>query len=110
MEWKGLWYQEGNKFYNGQSFNLDEIGETKNAKVIMRHNPYWNKENNTPRYQYKVVPIDYEVDSDDYNYYSANEVLDDSARIIGLMIDDIMSGDYSQAESTGYEFLNHWGL
>lgn len=110
MKWKGLWYQPEYKYYNGQSFNLEELSENKNAKVIVRHNPYWNKTNNTPRYQYKVVPLDYEIDDDNQQRLSFNEVLEDAARIINLMISDIEYGDYSQAKSTGYDFLEHWGV
>lgn len=118
--WEGVWYQEeGSNLYRSKAISKKKLrelvdSEGRNARILIRHNPYWNKTNNTPRYQFKIINASDEakvIEDDEINYKQLYEELRvDSARMMQAVLGDIQYEDYSQAENTAYDFLQHWGM
>ena len=115
---EGLWYQ-GNNLYKSKAFSKNQLiklmyGDDgrKNTRLFVRHNKHFNGDNNTPRYLFdfsnatsdEVKLMDFEEEQIDEDFRS------DARRIFRLVLEDIQIGDYSQAESTIYDFLEHWNL
>ena len=124
---EGLWYN-GNNIYKSKAFSKKQLNELmhddgrKNTRLLVKHNEHYNGNNNTPRYQFgfsnqtgngnelieldnkKIINVD-----EDYEEMYFN-LLNDAQRMFNLVISDLQNNDYSQAESTAYDFLQHWGL
>ena len=115
---EGLWYQ-GNNLYKSKAFSKKQLMELmygddgrKHTRLFLRHNEHYNGDNNTPRYVFdfsnatgdEVDLIDFEEEPIDQHFR------DDAQRMFRLALQDIQIGDYSQAESTIYDFLEHWNL
>lgn len=49
-KWEGLWAQVRSGVYAGKVIKKSDI--PKYTRLIVMHNRYWKKENNTPRYVY----------------------------------------------------------
>lgn len=125
---EGLWYQ-GNNIYRSKAFSQKQLIDLmfandgrKKTRLLVRHNKYYNGSNNTPRYQFgfsnqvgndvSTIELDNKkIIGEDEDYEQIyNELLNDAARMFRLTLGDIQYGDYSQAESTIYDFLGHWGI
>lgn len=116
--WEGLWYHgEGAKIYKSKAFSNKEIREMthqdrKHTRILVRHNPYWKSDSNTPRYQFcfsdktstdaLVKELEEEI-----NFYDFKE---DTIRIMRMTIEDLRSGDYSQAEKNILDYFEHWNM
>lgn len=115
---EGLWYQ-GNNLYKSKAFSKKQLMKLmygddgrKHTRLFLRHNEHYNGDNNTPRYVFdfsnatgdEVDLIDFEEEPIDQHFR------DDAQRMFRLALQDIQIGDYSQAESTIYDFLEHWNL
>lgn len=125
---EGLWYQ-GNNIYKSKAFSKKQlldlmygIDKRKNTRLLVRHNSYYNGDNNTPRYQFgfsnqvgndnELIELESKlIISEDEDYRDAyHQIKEDAQRMFNLVISDLQNGDYSQAENTAYDFLQHWGL
>lgn len=116
---QGLWYQ-GNNLYKSKAFSKNQLIELmngldgrKHTRLLLKHNEYYNGDNNTPRYLFdfsnktgdELKLIDFEEEEAIDEYFRS-----DTKRMFYLALDDLRSGDYSQAEATICDFLEHWNL
>lgn len=125
---EGLWYN-GNNIYKSKAFSKNQLIELmngednrKHTRLLVRHNKYYNGNNNTPRYQFgfsNQVGNDASIiELDNKKIISVDEVfkamyyhlLEDAQRMFHLSLSDIHNQDYSQAEATICDFLQHWNL
>ena len=125
---EGLWYN-GDNIYKSKAFSKKQLIELmngldgrKHTRLLVQHNKFYNGNNNTPRYQFgfsnqtgndtSITELDSKkIIGEDEDYEQIyNELLNDAQRMFNLVISDLQNNDYSQAESTAYDFLQHWGL
>lgn len=115
---QGLWYQ-GDNLYKSKAFSKKQLIELmygddgrKNTRLFLKHNKYYNGDNNTPRYIFGFSnTTSDEVDIIDFEGGSYNDNFkNDAQRIAHLILQDVRGGDYSQAEATICDFLEHWNL
>lgn len=120
FEYEGLWYN-GNNLYKSKAFTKKSLrdflenNKMKKVRLLVKHNKYWNETNNTPRYQFTLTDA---TESEIENDFTEKEEVEnelttlreDTERIMRYLLNDLASEDYSQAENTIYDYLQHWGM
>lgn len=81
-KWLGLWAQERQGFYAGQTIKKADI--PKYTRIVLRYNKFYEKDSNRPRFVYcfadskeyksKCVPIEIVDNMDEERLYTEEEV------------------------------------
>ena len=94
-KWEGLWYN-GHGVYSGKTIKKSDIPTY--ARLIIRHNKYWNEENNHPRFVYcfasgdefKVLTLESE------DYHNIIDELENKIKDLEEQIDKMYTYDQVQ--------------
>lgn len=94
-KWQGLWYN-GHGVYSGQTVKASDI--PKHARLIIRHNKYWDKESNRPRFVWCFASGDEAkaITLDPEDYHSVIDELQDEIKALKEQINEMYTRDQVQ--------------